>query len=69
VSRFIYYYAKCHYAECRYAEFHYAECRGAINTLANGSSQVVVQSSHNPEVHGLSPATYPFAGTRRERRM
>jgi len=29
VSRFIYYYAECHYAELRYAECLYAECRYA----------------------------------------
>ncbi len=29
VSRFIYRYAECHYAEGRYAQCHYAECRYA----------------------------------------
>ena len=28
MSRFVYYYAECHYAECRNAERSYAECRG-----------------------------------------
>ncbi len=34
MSRFIYCYVECHYAECRYDQRRYAECHGAVVSIA-----------------------------------